>query len=192
MHNKLIAYINTKVSTPLKVEEVDILQTCFIPQEVQKNHFFLQAGEISRQLGFVMQGALKQYTIREDGKEQIIGLFIEDWWVGDRESFSQNTPSPYFVQAIEPTTLLICSKEQMENELNHLPFMIELHRVLTDRHTYQLLRRLQAANSFSAEQRLAELEKKYPEFMDRFPQHIIASYLGMTKETLSRIRNSKN
>ncbi len=190
MHENLISYINSHLEEDLDQESVVKVRQAFRLKRIRKHQFFLQEGEVCKKAGFIIKGAMKQYTVDESGKESIIGLFIENWWVGDRESMSMNTPSPYFIDALEPTEVLMVSKEEIDKNLSQLPFMKELSRVLTERQAYHLMRRVHAANTFSAEKRLKDLESSYPVFFQRFPQHIIASYLGMTKETLSRIRSS--
>ena len=117
-------------------------------------------------------------------------LYIENWWAGDKESFMIGTPTPYYIDAYEDTELLIITKENFTNKLNKLPFISELNNVLTERQSFQLMKRLHSSQTLTAEQKLEQLQNTYPDFFQRFPQHIIASYLGMTKETLSRIRSN--
>jgi len=188
MHQSIIDYINKHITSNLEEEDIEIIKETFKPKKLRKHQFFLQEGEISKKVAFIVKGAMKQYSLNENGKENIIGLFVENWWIGDRESMSMNTPSPYFIDAVEATEILVVNKEDMDSKLIQLPFMNELARLLTERQAYHLMRRVHSANTFSAEKRLTDLEKNYPEFFQRFPQHIIASYLGMTKETFSRIR----
>ena len=190
MHDKLIAYIENLLATRLPEEDIALIKSAFLPKTLRKHQYLLQEGEVCRTAGFVSKGALKQYTIDDSGKENILGLFIENWWVGDRESFFNDTPSPYYIDAFEPSELLVLTKEDYLQKLSTRPFMSELTRALSDKQAIRLLKRVHNANTLSAEQKLADLEKTYPEFLQRFPQHLIASYLGMTKETLSRIRSN--
>jgi CRP-like cAMP-binding protein len=188
MHDRLINYINSQLTTKLTADEINVIKSTFVPKKIRKHQYLLQEGEVCKVAGFIVSGALKQYTIDDTGKENILGLYIENWWAGDRESFTNNTPSPYFIDAFEATEMLVVSKADAEEKLINQRFMHDLLRVLSERQALQLLKRVHATKSLNAEQRFAEFEKNYPEFMQRFPQHIIASYLGMTKETLSRIR----
>lgn len=188
MYESLIKYINSQLPTELSEDEIALIKSTFVPKKLRKHQFLLQEGEVCKIAGFIVKGALKQYVVDETGKENILGLFIENWWAGDRESFSKDTPSPYFIDAFEPTEILIISKSDFENTLQNQPFMKDLYRILTERQALQLLKRVYSTKTLTAEQRLADFEKNYPAFMQRFPQHIIASYLGMTKETLSRVR----
>lgn len=188
MHQQLITYINHQINRPLSETECTIIQNSFVHKKLRKHQFLLQEDEVCKWAGFIVKGALKQYILDEDGKENILGLCIENWWAGDRESFSTGKPSSYFIQATEPSELLVITKENFERNLSSQGFIADLFRTLTEKQSLQLLKRVHVTKSFTAEQRLKDLENNYPEFFQRFPQHIIASYLGMTKETLSRIR----
>jgi CRP-like cAMP-binding protein len=188
MPKVFIDYIRSKTGLQLKDVEEKLLQQTFVQKKLRKHQFLLQEGEVCRFAGFIVKGALKQYTVDKTGKESILGLYIENWWVGDRESFMVGTPSPYFIEALEEVEILIVSREDFIAKLSGQPFITEMIKVLTEKQSFNLIKRIQAAQTLSAEERYEDFQKKYPEFLQRFPQHIIASYLGMTKETLSRIR----
>lgn len=190
MHEALITYIHTQLTRVLSDDEKAAIEKAFKPKKLRKHQYLLQEGEVCKLAGFIVKGAMKQYSVDETGKENILVLAIENWWVGDRESFSQGMPSAYFIDAFEETHLLVITKEDHEKYLRQQPFMADLLRILAERQSLQLLKRVHATKTLSAEQRLSDLEKNYPAFLQRFPQHIIASYLGMTKETLSRIRGN--
>jgi CRP-like cAMP-binding protein len=186
--DQIITYINSQLAEELSEEEKEIVKKTFKPKRLRKHQFILIEGEVCKIAGFVVEGALKQYTVDESGKEHILNLYIENWWAGDRESYANGTPSPYYIEAFEETQLLVVSKLDYVNILSKQRFMNDLLRTLIERNSLQLLKRVHSSKTLSAEQRLADFESVYPEFLQRFPQHIIASYLGMTKETFSRIR----
>lgn len=190
MHNKFISYINSQLSIQLSDEEIQIINDVFIPKKIRKNQFLLQEGEVSKNATFIISGAFKQYTIDDSGKENILNLFIENSWVGDRESFINEIPSPFFIEATEVSEILVCKKEDFIAKLEKKEFMSNLVKLLFERNALRLLKRLHANKTMTAEQRITDFENNYPDFIQRFPQHIIASYLGMTKETLSRIRSN--
>ncbi len=98
------------------------------------------------------------------------------------------TPSVYNIEAWEDTDLLQISRADTLSQLYSIPAINEMAKKLDEHYAFAAQKRLNAQISFSAEKRYYELEKNYPGFLQRFPQHIIASYLGITKETLSRIR----
>lgn len=190
MHDSLITYLNSQLVTELSDEEIEIIKNTFKPKKLRKHQYLLQQGEVSKVFGFITKGAIKQYAIDDAGKENILCLHIENWWAGDRESFLNDTPSPYNIDAYEDTELLVVTKEEYVKHLSDQRFISEFFKILTERQAFMLLKKLHDTKIQTAEQRLADLEKESPELIQRFPQHIIASYLGMTKETLSRIRNS--
>ncbi|UII29584.1 Crp/Fnr family transcriptional regulator [Fulvivirga ulvae] len=188
MYNQLVSYINNYSTTPLNDSEIERIKSIFLPKKLRKRQYFLQQGEVCKYLGFVVKGALRQYSVDDRGNEHIIRLSIENWWAGDRESFTMLTPSLYYIDAWEETDLLIATQADLST-LNELPAFIETKNRLDDNHAFALQKRVNATISLSVEERYDELSKTYPEFIQRFPQHIIASYLGITKETLSRVRS---
>lgn len=140
-------------------------------------------------MAFLVKGAMRQYSVDEKGAEHIVRLSLEGWWVGDRESAINLTPSIYNIDAWEDCDLLTATSADMV-QLRSIPAMRELSAMLDNNHAIALQKRINASISLSAEQRYSDLLKTYPQFLDRFPQHIIASYLGITKETLSRVRSN--
>jgi CRP-like cAMP-binding protein len=190
MIDKLVQHINRKIDKKLTEQDITLLSEIFQLKKIRKHKYFMQSGDVCKMAGFVVKGALKKYTIDDTGKENIIELFIENWWAADKESFMIGTPTPYFIDAYEDTELLVISKEDLLTKLSKLSFFPEYYRALIERQSIQLMKRLQSSKTLTAEQKAEELQNTYPEFFQRFPQHIIASYLGMTKETLSRIRKN--
>lgn len=190
MIDKLIQHINSKIEHKLTESDIRLLSDVFQYKKLRKHQYLIQSGDICKIAAFVVNGALKKYTIDDAGKENILELFIENWWAGDKESFMIGTPTPYYIDAYEDSELLVITKEDYLNKLNKMSFISELNNVLTEKKSFQLMKRLHSSQTLTAEQKHEELQAAYPEFFQRFPQHIIASYLGMTKETLSRIRKN--
>jgi len=189
MHESLIKYINNYTSSPLTDSESELIKNIFVPQKIRKKQYFLQEGQVCKYSGFIVKGAMRQYTVDDKGSEHIVQLYIETWWAVDRESFIMLTPSIYNIDAWEDTDVLFMTHADYLNIAKHIPALLELSRKLDQRNYIATQKRLNASLNFSAEQRYADLVKTRPEFLQRFPQHIIASYLGITKETLSRIRH---
>ena len=190
MHESLIKYINSYATTPLTDSEVEIIKNTFIPKRFKKRQYFLQEGEVCKYGAFIVKGAMRQYSVDDKGTEHIVHLFIENWWAVDRESFVMLTPSVYNIDAWDDTEALLTTRADVLNLLNQIPAVAEMIRKLDEKHSIANQRRLNASISLSAEERYNDFAGCYPEFLQRFPQHIIASYLGITKETLSRIRKS--
>src|SRR6185295_1862060 len=189
MYESLIKYFNSYTTTPLTEGEIDLIQTVFTPKKFRKRQYFLQEGEVCKYTAFIVKGAMRQYTVDDKGEEHIIRLYIENWWASDRESLVKGIPSIYFIDAWEDTEALLVTKNALTDLIDRIPALSQWTRSLDANFAIASQRRLNSAISFSAEERYHDLEKTYPEFLQRFPQHIIASYLGINKETLSRIRS---
>ncbi|AYB34880.1 Crp/Fnr family transcriptional regulator [Chryseolinea soli] len=189
MYDTLVTYINRHVETPLTSEEIDAIQRVFVPRKFRKRQYFLQEGEVCKHTAFILKGAMRQYTVGDKGEEHIIRLSIENWWATDRESLIKETPSIFFIDAWEETETLIVTKSDLTDLVYNIPTMTRWIRAIDDNFAAATQRRLNAAISLSAEDRYHDLEKNYPEFLQRFPKHIIASYLGINRETLSRINS---
>lgn len=188
MYNALLNYINSLTSTPLLAHEFDLIKDAFKPKKLRKKQYLLQEGEICKHFSFIVKGATRQYLVDKKGVEHIVQLGIENWWVGDRESWVMHTPSAYCIDAWEDTEFLIISRADTLNLAQHCPAFNEMIRMLDERNNIANQKRIASAISNTAEQRYTDLINRYPEFLERFPQHIIASYLGITKDTLSRVR----
>jgi len=190
MHESLIKYINSYISTPLSDSQAALIKKTFVLKKLRKKQYFLQEGEVCKYAAFIVKGAMRQYSVDDKGAEHIIHLLIENWWAVDRESFIMLNPSKYNIDAWEDTDMLLFTKADYINLLTPIPALVEMSRNLDDKNHIAAQKRLNAAISLSAEQRYADLVNTYPEFLQRFPQHMLASYLGITKETLSRVRHS--
>lgn len=188
MHEPLIKYISNHAATSLSENETEVIKNSFIPKKIRRRQYFLQEGEVCKYLAFITKGAMRQYSVDNKGVEHIIGLYIENWWAGDRESYVMPAPSAYNIDAWENTEVLLITRPELLNLMKQIPAMVEMKREIGKKNLMATQRRLNTLISLSAEERFADLASSYPEFLQRFPQHIIASYLGITKETLSRIR----
>ena len=189
MYESLISYFNSYATTPLRASDIDLITNIFTPKKFRKRQYFLQEGDVSKHTAFIVKGAMRQYMVDDKGEEHIIQLFIENWWASDRESQITETPSKYFIDAWEDTEALLVKRKNVLSLIDHIPSLLQWIRRMDENNAVATQKRLNAAISLSAEERYYELEKNYPEFLQRFPQHIIASYLGINRETLSRIRS---
>jgi CRP-like cAMP-binding protein len=189
MYDSLIQYFNSYAHAPLTGDEIDLIQGFFKVKKYRKRQYFLQEGEVCKYTSFILRGAMRQYRVDDKGEEHIINLFLEKWWATDRESLMNQTPSLYFVDAWEDTEALVATKTDLTNLIDKIPALGEWIRKLDTNAAIASQRRINAAISLTAEERYYDLEKRHPEFLQRFPQHIIASYLGINRETLSRIRS---
>jgi CRP-like cAMP-binding protein len=181
-------YIDAGNTTP--VSDADFARICatFGLKKLKKKAFLLQAGEVCKHLAFVLTGALRLYSVSDKGSEHVLSLGVENCWVGDRESWVLLTPSPYYLEAVEDTTLLLLTHAHMQELLRTVPAWAELMRGVDRRHNIATQKHLEAAISSTAEERYVAFLAQHPSYEHRFCQHLIASYLGILPETLSRIR----
>lgn len=188
MYDALRTYINEYSSTEISDEEFALVKEAFKPKKIRKRQYFLQEGDVCKYTGFITKGAMRQYSVDENGQERIIRLGIENWWMGDFESFVMLTPSIYHIDAVEDTELLIITNEQMQKLRAEVPGLDAMTRVMDQKRAIAYEKRIRVSISFTAEERYIDLQKTYPLLLQRFPQTMIASYLGISPETLSRIR----
>jgi len=188
MYAGLRQYITRYIEAQLPDEEFNLIEKAFQPKLVRKKQYLLQEGEICRFTGFVVKGAMRQYFVDAKGNEHILRFAIENWWVGDRESFSHQTPSKYNIDALEESELLLINLTDL-NELRHkAPSFVLMMQKIDERSFIAAQKRIHASISYTAEERYLDLLNSNPEFLKRFSQNMIASYLGIKPETLSRVR----
>ncbi|MCO6148659.1 Crp/Fnr family transcriptional regulator [Flavobacterium sp. NRK1] len=188
MYNNLFNYISRYTNTELTAQEEDLIKKAFAPKRLRKKQFFLQEGDVCRYTGFIIKGAMRQCCFDTKGVEQTVNFFVEDYWADERESFTFMTPSKYSIQAWEDTHLLIITREGMLELATKVPSLLEMLRTMDDRHAIANQKRVSMSIGCTAEKRYEDFAASYPQFINRFPLHQIASFLGITKETLSRVR----
>ncbi|HLO80133.1 MAG TPA: Crp/Fnr family transcriptional regulator [Chitinophagaceae bacterium] len=168
--------------------ESETLQSLFIYKKFRKNQYILQQGDTARYETFVVKGLTRTYEVNDKGQEHVLFFGPEDWWVGDLYSFLSNTPSQYNVDCLEETEVLQISKQNLEVLYEKLPKMNQYFRVLFQNAFIAASQRVSATLSKSALQRYQEFRDKYPHIEQRIPNHQIASFLGITPQSLSRLR----
>ena len=157
-------------------------------RQVQKKEHLFRAGQICRYEYYVVRGCLRVYFLDDHGAEVNLMFPVEDWWLGDLISFTEQTPSSLYVEALEDSQLLMINKENKESLYEKIPAFERMFRVLILRNLAVLQHRLIATISHSAEERYLAFIERYPDIPQRIPQHHIASYLGVSPEFLSKIR----
>ncbi|MFS0491056.1 Crp/Fnr family transcriptional regulator [Leadbetterella byssophila] len=172
----------------LTVEEVKGLEPFMQRKTIQKGEFALRAGEICEESLFIEEGLLRFYTIDNGGKEHIVQFAPEGWFLADRSSIFFHSPTEYFIDAIEETKVAFLSKDFMCQAAVGTKSFAQYNETLLQRHIGQLQHRISMLIGASAEERYLEFVKTYPDLMMRVPQWMIASYLGITPESLSRVR----
>lgn len=169
-------------------EEFELCKSLFQPKKLRKKQFLLQEGEVCRYTTFVEKGLLRSYTIDNKGSEHILQFSMEGWWLGDLYSFFTGEPSAYNFEALEESELLLISRPSWDVLLEKVPKLERFFRILVQNNLIATQRRLIGSFSETADVKYEKLLNSFPDCFQKVPQHMIASYLGITRETLSRIR----
>ena len=172
-------------------EEAAFFVAHFTERKVKKRQFIIQPDFIAKYRIFVAQGTFKAYVIDKNGQEQVISLAMNGWWISDPNSFIYQQPATMFVEALEDSLILQLNIENEQIQKAHSHQFETFFRTVAERGLAFMQRRLIASLTLTAEERYEQFAKKHPQFLQRVPQYSIASYLGMTTQYLSRIRNKQ-
>lgn len=183
----LIDYINR--ITRLSPVEEEILLSRVQPRRYLKGQYLVQQGDVCKFSAFVVKGCTKTFYLDEQGQEHVIMFSIEDWWTSDLASFSTQTPSDFNVQCLENTEVVLFPYETHEDLLAEIPILERFFRKIIERALVASQNRIVRNLSMSAKDRYLFFRKQYPKIEQRVPQYLIASYLGITKEFLSKIKS---
>ncbi|MEN7547565.1 Crp/Fnr family transcriptional regulator [Rapidithrix thailandica] len=189
MHPNLIQHIRKYVN--IREAETDILWDYIKPLAAKKKDFLLQEGQVCKSNFFVEKGCLRMFFINEKGTEQITDFAIENWWMADYMSFLHQAPSSFYIQAIEKSTVY-CLFHHSQNELfAKLPQLERYFRLVSQRANAASQYRIMHMYNLSREELYHHFSTSFPEFVQRVPQYMLASFLGFTPEYLSEIRKKK-
>ena len=169
-------------------EEFEYCRSLFIPETLRKKQYLLQEGEVCRYQAFVEQGMLRSYTIDDKGVEHIMQFSPEGWWVADLSSYITGETSLFNIEALEDSQVLLLTKPSWDKLMTKIPKFEHYFRIIIQNHLIATQKRLMQSITETAEERYLNFLQMYPQCLQRVPQHMIASYLGVTKETLSRLR----
>lgn len=168
--------------------ELEQMESAAMTQKLKRREFLLRQGDVCHYMAFVASGCLRLYRTDEQAEEHILRFAIENWWMTDAESFRTGQPAQSAIEALEDTHVLLWSRENFERLKRDIPTFHDLEAQLGGRNLDAQVNRVYAAISHSAEERYEAFVKAFPAFYQRIPLHMIASYLGVSRETLSRIR----
>ncbi|NGP89494.1 Crp/Fnr family transcriptional regulator [Fodinibius halophilus] len=185
-YESLLQYIDEYVS--LTDEEVEILKSLTRIKEVRKRQFVAEQDEICRYENFVVEGCLRSYHLDEEGNEHIIQFAVENWWIADMQSFLTQSPAHFSVDAIEPSVLIQFKYEDLQTLYANVPKLERFFRLIVQRAYIASQKRIVASYSKDAGKRYIDFRNQYPDIEKRVPQYMIASYLGISPEFLSKIR----
>jgi CRP-like cAMP-binding protein len=186
MFEKLRAFFERGLT--LTDQHFEFIKAQFHSKKIKKGEVIFREGEIAKYGMFVASGCLRTYIIDNKGKEHIIQFSPENWWVADMDSFTTGVQTQYFLDAVEDSELLLCDNISFTKILEYVPGLAAQYQAGIQKHTAAKNQRIALALSASAQERYGNFLKAYPSLVQRLPLHMIASYLGITPETLSRVR----
>jgi CRP-like cAMP-binding protein len=190
MNKHLLNSIQSKIK--LTDDEVEVFQTFWKEKRLAKHEYLLKDGEVCRNDCFVISGSFKAFYIHpETAKEEILYFAIEDWWATDINSFGNQVPSIYNIQALEESLVLQISYQSFEKLLTVIPKLERYFRLILQDYTASIQKRIIITNAHSAEELYKNFLDKYPKLVQKIPQYLIASYLGITPEFLSKLRSKR-
>jgi CRP-like cAMP-binding protein len=183
--------LKQNIAGHISLSENETASFCDLFQQklIKKKNFLLREGEVCKFEGFVTKGTFRVYHIDTSGGEQILYFAIENWWITDIDSFTNEIPSRLFIEALEDSEVLLISKKDKEYAYANLPKIEKLFRVMTQKTHVALQRRMIDNLSKTADQRYIDFIEKYPQLQQRLSNLQIAAYLGISHEFLSKIRN---
>jgi len=186
MFSTLITYLEKGSS--LSEKDIALLHAVFLPKTVKKGEFILREGEIARYGTFVAKGFLRSYVIDQKGREHIIQFAPENWWISDKQGMGKEAPASFFIDALEDSELLMIDLEGHFTLMKEVAAYAAVFQSGMQKRGAAKDQRIVDTLTATAEERYNEFLDKYPSIAQRVPQHMLASYLGITPETLSRIR----
>jgi CRP-like cAMP-binding protein len=188
MFETFAKYLSDK-GVDLTENELQQIQSVCSFKKLRKRQYLLQEGDVNHHACFIIKGCLRNYRIGEDGIEHILKFAVENWWMSDLESYNNDTPSKNNIDALEDCQLLLIEKKDFDMLVDEIPKFREFRDRLKSKSVDSLQNRIMSNISDTAEERYFNFMKSYPDIFNRVPLHMIASYLGVSRETLSRIRN---
>ena len=189
MPARLIEHLSKHIS--LTEAEKDLILEKIVVKSVKKKELLLKAGEVCHHQNFILKGCARNYIINEKGAEQTLQFGIENWWLTDYMSFSTQKPSHFYIQAIENSEIVSISKTNLDQLYTAVPQLERYFRIVLQKSFAASQMRIMFLFTMSAEERYHHFNNFVPEFIQRVPQYMIASYLDFSAELLSKIRAGK-
>ncbi|MBS1751388.1 MAG: Crp/Fnr family transcriptional regulator [Bacteroidetes bacterium] len=161
---------------------------CVFPKTFDKKTILAEEGKICRYSYFIEQGACYSYLIDQKGEKHAIQFALEGYWISDLYSFFSDRKGIYTIETLEPSQMLLLNKQNFQKACELCPEIDRFFRLLAQNALVAFQYRLAKTNSEDAESRYMEFSNLHPKFNQRIPQYLIASYLGIKPQSLSRIR----
>jgi len=172
-------------------EDLQFIRSLSIVKKVRRKEFLLQEGEVCRYKIFIAKGLLKSYYLRHDGTEHIMRFSPENSWATDPESLRNQTPAQSNIEALENSEVVMWTRESLAELFASIPaFKAYMDRLISGalKSSHE---RIRMNLSYTSEEKYEDFITSFPDVFRRVPLHMVASYLGVSRETLSRIRHAK-
>ncbi len=176
----------------LTKEEWEYFKNYFRPKRMLKRQFLLQEGDVCRELAFVEKGSLYSYTVDSAGNKHVIRFAFEGWWMANLHRFFTEQPTRLNIEILENSELLMLDRKNHDKLLEELPAYERYNRIILQNAYVALQQRVENALGLTAEEKYDRLIEESPAFLNRVPLNLVASYLGVSPETLSRVRGNYN
>jgi CRP-like cAMP-binding protein len=189
MHQNLLSHIAKFIA--LDANETELLLGTLQFKTVKKKENLLEAGQICHHQYFILKGCTRNFIINEKGTEQTTQFTIENWWTSDFLSYHNERPSDFYIQAVENSEIIAIEKNTLETLLVKVPKLERYFRLVLQKSFGASQMRIKFLFTQSAEERYHHFYNAYPEFVQRVPQYMLASFLDFSPEFLSKIRSGK-
>lgn len=187
-HWAFFKYITASTGMALSEQDKAVITDNVKIKKLRRRQYFLQEGDVCKHMGFIVKGSVRMFSVNERGQESIVAFALENSWVSDHDSFNNSASSGFHIEAMENTELLTISCSQLQRMIDQLPVLAIMFRQYQAQQLIAAQKRINTALSMTAEERYYDLLKYKPEYAQRFSQNMLACYLGLKPETLSRIR----
>ncbi|MEO6849525.1 MAG: Crp/Fnr family transcriptional regulator [Mucilaginibacter sp.] len=188
MFDIFAAYLRDKAL--LTDTEIVQVHACTVSKKIRKRQYLLQEREVCHYNCFVVKGCMRSYRVGEDGAEHIMTFALPNWWVSDQESYNNGTPSKNNIDALADSELLLIEKKDWDKLVSDIPAFRDWRDNLKSKNLDDAQNRIMSHISDSAEEQYKNFITSFPDIFNSVPLHMVASYLGVSRETLSRIRNN--
>ncbi|MCC9016793.1 Crp/Fnr family transcriptional regulator [Flavobacterium lipolyticum] len=189
MYTALFTHIAKFVT--LEASEIDLLEAVLSLAIIKKKDHVLREGQVCNTLYFIVKGCMRQYIINSKGTEQTLQFGIESWWITDYLSYHNHVPSHFYIQAVENSEVIALEQSVLESVLIQVPKLERYFRIVSQKSFGAAQMRIKFLFTMSAEERYHHFNNLNPEFVQRVPQYMLASYLDFSAEFMSKIRAGK-
>jgi CRP/FNR family transcriptional regulator len=189
MYANFISHLRKYVD--LSAEEEMLLLSNIKALQLHKKDFLNKEGEICKANYFVEKGLLRMYFINDKGIEQVTQFALENWWIADYMSLSTQSSSHFYIQAVETSTIIAVEHHQQEKLLKQIPQLERYFRLVMQRAYAAAQMRVRFFHVHTKEENYRHFIRLFPQFVQRIPQYMLASYLGLTPEYLSELRKKQ-